>query len=105
MDISKEEIYEAIAATKSGKAPGPDGLISKFFKIFKDQMTPYIGILMNDILKSQEMLQTWREVAIMLIPKEGLDNTEIKNYRLISLLNSDYKFFAGTLATRLKKNI
>lgn len=61
---------------------------------------PYLGEIMNDILKGQEMSPTWREAAITLLPKEGLDRLEIKNYRPISLLNFDYKIFAGILANR-----
>lgn len=41
-------------------------------------------------------------MLITLIPKEGLDGTEVSNYRPISLLNQDYKLFAGILASRLK---
>lgn len=32
-EISTEEIYEAITATKIAKAPGPDGLIASFFSV------------------------------------------------------------------------
>lgn len=42
-EISTEEIYEVISASKTGKAPGPDRLTSRFFKVFKDQITPYLG--------------------------------------------------------------
>lgn len=40
---------------------------------------------------------------ITLIPKEGADFLDVKNYRLISLLNIDYKIYAKILANRLKK--
>lgn len=56
---------------------------------------------MNDILKGQAILQSWTEAAISLIRKEGLDSTDPKNYTPISLLNVDYKLFAGILASRL----
>lgn len=32
-DIQVEEIEESIASMKSGKAPGPDGFPSKFYKV------------------------------------------------------------------------
>lgn len=58
---------------------------------------------MNDILEGQDMPHSWKEAMISLIPKEGLDGTEVKNYRPISLTNQDYKIFAGILANRLKR--
>lgn len=96
-------MFKGILAAKSGKAPGPDGFTSKFFKTFKDILVPYYGEVMNNILKGQDMPPTWNEAAITLLPKEGLDRDEIKNYRPISLLNADYKVFAGILANRFKK--
>lgn len=45
---------------------------------------------------------SWKESTIILIPKPGQDQKEIKNYRPISLLNIDYKIFATILAGRLK---
>lgn len=101
-EITTEEIYEAISRAKSGKAPGPDGFTSKFLKTFKEQLVPYLGEVMNGILKGQDMPSSWREAAITLLPKEGLDKTEVRNYRPISLLNSDYKIFASILASRFK---
>lgn len=59
VEISTEEIYETIASTKIAKAPGPDGLTAKFFKVFKGLLTPYIGEIMNGIMKGQEMPNTW----------------------------------------------
>ena len=40
--------------------------------------------------------------CITLIPKDGQDLTKVKNYRLISLLNSDYKILSKILTSRLK---
>lgn len=37
-------------------------------------------------------LETWKEANIVLIPKEGLDLTLTRHYRL-KLYNNDYKLF------------
>ena len=42
---------------------------------------------------------------ITLIPKNGQDLTNVKNYRPISLLNSDYKILSKILTSRLKPRI
>lgn len=46
-------------------------------------------------MDGQMMPQTWKEAAITLILKEGLDTMDVKNFRPISLLNINYKIFAG----------
>lgn len=48
---------------------------------------------MNEIIRTKEFLQTWKEANISLIPKEGTDLKDPKNYKPISLLNNDYKIF------------
>uniref|UniRef100_A0A2D4KI84 Reverse transcriptase domain-containing protein n=1 Tax=Micrurus paraensis TaxID=1970185 RepID=A0A2D4KI84_9SAUR len=58
---------------------------------------------MNEVLTKKEIPKTWTEAYITLIPKEGTDQQQIKNFRPISLLNSDYKIFASILAERLKR--
>lgn len=102
-DITMEEIYEAINALKIGKASGPDGLTAMFFKVCKDQVIPYLGQIMNGGLQGDDIPDSWKAAAITLIHKERSDRTDVRNYRLISLLNIDYKIYANILANRLKE--
>lgn len=100
-DISTEEIMEVISALEIGKAPGPDGLTSIFFKIYKKQLT-YLGQIMNEALQGKDIPDSWEEAAITLIHKEGLDALDVRNKRPIFLLKTDYKIYASILANRLK---
>jgi hypothetical protein len=43
-----------------------------------------------------------RRGVLALIPKKGKDVCKLKNWRPLTLLNSDYKFFAKTMALRLQ---
>lgn len=57
---------------------------------------------MNKILEGGQVPESWQKALITLIPENGSNLDEIKNYRPISLLNSDYKLFTKILA-RFKK--
>uniref|UniRef100_A0A670JGC5 Reverse transcriptase domain-containing protein n=1 Tax=Podarcis muralis TaxID=64176 RepID=A0A670JGC5_PODMU len=100
--IEVEEIKEAIKELKKGKAPGPDGFTGSYYKEMESVLLTPLQEVMNNILKEREIPETWKEALITLIPKQDSDLKQIKNYRPISLLNIDYKIFAGILARRLK---
>lgn len=57
---------------------------------------------MNESLQGTDIPNSWNEAAITLIHKQGLEETDVRNYRPISLLNIDYKVYASILANRLK---
>lgn len=88
---------------KQGKAPGPDGLTSKYYKSLGEQLIPVLREVMNAILQGKGKIpNSWKEAYITLIPKQDTDHQSVKNFRPISLPNNDYKLFADTLANRLK---
>uniref|UniRef100_A0A670J9A9 Reverse transcriptase domain-containing protein n=1 Tax=Podarcis muralis TaxID=64176 RepID=A0A670J9A9_PODMU len=101
--IQREEVEEGIRELKRGKAPGPDGFTSSYYKEMKDKLITPLTEVMNGILKERDIPKTWQEAFITIIPKQESDLTQVRNYRPISLLNTDYKIFAGILAKRLKK--
>lgn len=43
---------------KQGKAPGPDGLTSKYYKSLGEQLVPVLGEVMNAIYKEKGKYQT-----------------------------------------------
>ncbi|XP_060100332.1 uncharacterized protein LOC132575538, partial [Heteronotia binoei] len=103
--ISIQEIVDVIRIQKSNKTPGPDGLPIEFFRAFEDSLLLPFKKVVENAYNTAEIPDSWKEALITLIHKEGTDPSEIKNYRPISLLNSDYKVYAAILANRLKKVI
>uniref|UniRef100_G1KW36 Reverse transcriptase domain-containing protein n=1 Tax=Anolis carolinensis TaxID=28377 RepID=G1KW36_ANOCA len=85
------------------KAPGPDGFSGIYYKVFMEEVTPYLKRIMNKILENQKTPDSWCQAIITMIPKEGQDPKNVKNYRPISLLNSDYKIFTNIIAERMKE--
>lgn len=101
--LTNEELEESINQIKLGKAPEPDGLTAKFYKMFKKELTPWLKIVGNDVLEGKNIPKTWQHAIITMIPKQQEDCPNVKNFRPISLLNNDYKIFTKTMAERLKK--
>lgn len=102
---TKEEVEKAIDSTKTGKAPGPDGFTSKFYKTFKDDLTAWFQMVRNDTLEGDIMPQSWQNATIAMIPKQQEECPSVKNFRTISLLNVVYKLFTKIIAERFKKPV
>lgn len=58
---------------KPSKAPGPDSLLGTYYRCFEDKLLQPLQNMMNSILQEGKMVDTWKEVNITLIPKDGQD--------------------------------
>uniref|UniRef100_A0A803SM80 Reverse transcriptase domain-containing protein n=1 Tax=Anolis carolinensis TaxID=28377 RepID=A0A803SM80_ANOCA len=101
-EITEEEISAAINKMDPNKAPGPDGFTAGYYKVLKQELTPLLKDVMNGILRNQGAPDSWKTGEIIVIHKDQTEKTDIRNYRPITLLNTDYKLFTNILATRLK---
>ncbi|KAM4632474.1 uncharacterized protein O3C94_018992 [Discoglossus pictus] len=54
-------------------------------------------------MKGEKMPPELNQAELVVIPKEGRDSLEVKNYRPISLLNGDVKLMAKTMATGISR--
>lgn len=100
-ELSVEELENALKEMQNGKSPGCDGLPPEFYKRFWGQLGKH---LLASFLYSEEqgvLTPDQRRGIITLIPKKGKDRRFIRNWRPISMLNSDYKILAKALAKRL----
>lgn len=65
-------------------------------------IVPFFNELLKEIRTKNIIPSTWKEAIISIIPKQGLDCKDIRGYKPISLINTDYKIFVNILASRLK---
>ena len=89
-DLTINELKEALDSFANNKSPREDGFTKEFYQTFFD-------LLCKDLLNSSQKRGT-----ITLIPKGDENLTELKNWRLISLLNIDYKILSKALARRME---
>ena len=99
-----EELTQAFAGMDSGSAPGIDGLPAEFYVEFWDLLGPELMHVFKSYLLPGELLQSLRRVVMSLLPKAG-DLQQMRNWRPVSLLCTDYRILSKALANRLKKVI
>ena len=103
--LTIEECGTALSKLENNKSPGSDGLTTNFYKFF---WTDIKDIVYESYIYSQNngSLSMCQKMGILnLAPKEGKDLRLLKNWRPITVLNTDYKILTKALATRLQKLI
>ena len=86
----------------TGRSPGSDGLSAEFYLAFWKVLGENLIEVFNASFSSGHLPPSLRRALITLLFKKG-DRLDPKNWRPISLLNSDYKILARILAGRLSK--
>ncbi|GBP38549.1 Probable RNA-directed DNA polymerase from transposon X-element [Eumeta japonica] len=102
--ISETEVQRHIKALKTNKSPGPDNLTNETLKIGAPLLIPYLKLLFNEVVESEQVPDQWRLSQIILLYKKG-NPLEVGNYRPISLLPSIYKLFSSILLSRIAPQI
>ena len=92
-----------ITTCKCDKSPGSDGLSTNFYKFFWPDVCDLLIDSNNYAFNFNELSQ---EVAIKnLIPQKDKDLRYPKNWRPVSLLNTDFKILTKALAGKLQNVI
>ena len=98
------ECKEAVFNMKTNKSPGIDGLTGEFYKHFWNSIATLFYDALGEIFQNGELSFSQRLSVLTLIHKKD-DKKDLKNYRPLSLTNTDYKIIAFIFARRLQKII
>ena len=89
--ITSTEIETVIKNFATNKSPGPDGFTGEFYQTFREELTPTLLKLFQNIADGVTLPNSFYKATISLIPKPDKDVTKKENYRPISLINIDAK--------------
>ena len=79
--ITSTEIETVIKYFPTNKSPGPDGFTGGFYQTFREELTPILLKLFQNIAEGGTLPNSFYEAPITLIPKLDKDVTKKENYR------------------------
>ena len=103
--ITSTELEIVFKNFPTNKSPGTDGFKGKLYQTFREELTPILIKLLQNITEGGTLPNSFYKVTITLIPKPDKDATKKENQRPMSLTNIDAKVLNKILANRIQQHI
>jgi hypothetical protein len=98
--FTEKEVKQAILQMKHNRAPGPDGFLVEFYQVFWEIIKGDLMTLFKEFHEGKLPLFNLNFGVITLLPKQK-EESHIKQYRPICLLNVSFKIFIKVMANWL----
>ncbi|CAM2095978.1 unnamed protein product [Caretta caretta] len=100
LPLTLAEFSEALRRMPTNKSPGMDGLTVEFYRAFWDVLGLDLVTVWAESLQGGVLPLSCRRAVLALLPKKG-DLRDLRNWRPVSLLSTDYKVIAKAISLRL----
>ena len=99
--FTMEELQTALAKLRARKAPGPDGIRPELLLLLDSYGESQLLDLYNTCWSTRTIPSDWKEASVITFYKGKGEDSDVTNYRPISLLNTLYKVYASMIQNRL----
>ena len=99
--IMVSDLKTALFSMNENATPGPNGLTVSFYKKFFDTLAPIYEQFLTLLYKGNNLAYYFKLSFITVLPKDSGSLLEIKNYRPISLLNTDFKMLTKAIVNKI----
>ena len=104
--MTLEEIGNSLKSLNNNSSPGIDGLTTSFLKFFWNKLRSIVLQSFQHSFDSGQLSTSQKRGVISLIHKgKDLSRSDLKNWRPITITNTDYKILSKCLASRIQKVI
>jgi len=103
--LTMDECTSALKELPNNKSPGSDGFASDFYKLFWSDIKCLVFNSFSYAFENGILSDDQRRAILTLLPKADKDLRLLKNWRPLSLLNTDYKILTKALSNRLQRVI
>ncbi|CAI5969000.1 unnamed protein product [Closterium sp. NIES-65] len=100
-DWTEAEVKQATGELANGKSPGCDGIPKELFQHQWELLRKPVMSMVEEFVSSGKLPEVANEAVTIVLYKKG-EETDVRNYRPITLLTSVYKILAKVVATRMK---
>ena len=101
-DVTVEEVEKTMENLPTGKQAGPNRVPNAVYKYMSAAFAPKLTEILNDCTAAGKLPGHFLEGDISMLFKKN-DREDPRNYRPITLLNTDYKIFTRILSKRMAK--
>ena len=103
LDISEQEVKEALRRMKKGKASGPSGVVSEMFTALGGYGVSWLTEMFRKVWREERMPEEWRKSYLIPIYKQKGDILECGNYRGIKLMEHALKLLERVIDRRVRE--